>query len=117
MPKTRRQLAALARNRAARHQAVLDRIEEQGKRCPCCDRWLPFGQFHRSKDKPDGHVSYCKLCFRIRYQLTSRKLARHLLREKAAEAVAAENAAIERARFAALPAAARRAEMARNGLG
>jgi hypothetical protein len=44
-----------------------------GKRCSKCKKVLPFSEFHKAKDRPDGHKYWCKKCVSIASKLRSKR--------------------------------------------
>lgn len=61
---------------------------QQTKHCTSCDQDLPLDSFHRNKRSPDGHVSICKECARLKvrsWYCANRDRARESAARKYAE--------------------------------
>jgi hypothetical protein len=42
--------------------AATQRLATNTRECPCCSKTFPLEKFSRSRNRPDGRVSYCKEC-------------------------------------------------------
>ncbi len=49
--------------------------DAEAKRCPDCDVTKPLVAFPRNRTTKDGHGTYCKECFAVRYRLHREKKA------------------------------------------